>query len=111
MFGAGVAVPDRGAGLEVVGGVAGRRVAAVHAQRDPAHARQDERLAVRPDPVDMPVAQRWPDLAGQDLVTSRSALVVTFTGRPRAVASGKPTQARVRNDASNALMVSCTSAP
>jgi hypothetical protein len=106
-----VAVPHRRPRLEVVGRVSGRRVPAVHAQRDTAHAGQDERLAVRADPVDVPVGERRPDLTGERLPdqAGRVGRDVHRPGLPPS--SGKPAQARVRKDFSKALMVSWTSAP
>ena len=107
-----VAVPDRGARLQVVRGVTGGRVAAVHVQRDPAHARQQEGLAVGTDPVGVPVGQGRPDLAGEDLADQPGRVAGDFhRAATDAAPSGKSTQARRRNDSSNALMVSCTSAP
>src|ERR1700729_3529576 len=108
-----IAVPDRGAGLQVVGGVAGGRVGAVHAQGDPAHAGEQERLAVGPHPVGMTVGEGGPDLPRQDLPDQPAGVGRGLHRAPAAPAasSGKLTQARRRNDASNALMVSCTSAP
>ena len=104
---AGVAVPHRGAGFQVVGGVAGGRIPAVHAQRHAAHAGQRERLPVGPDPEAVPVGERGPDLPGQYLADQPCGV----RGDLHGAASGKSTQARERNDCSNALIVSCTSAP
>ena len=105
-------MPDRCAGLQVIGGIAGGRVPAVHAQRDTAHARQREGLAIRADPVGMPVGERRPDLPGEHLTDQLGCVTADFHQVPWIrPPSGKSTQALVRNDASNALMVSCTSAP
>ncbi len=60
----------------------------------------------------MPVASGGHTSPASTWVTSWSALSCTFTGCPGcAPPSGKSTQARLRNDCSKALMVSCTSAP
>ena len=106
-----VAVPHRRPRLEVVGSVAGCRVTAVHAQRDAAHAGQGERLAVRADPVDVPVGERRPDLAGERLPDQAGRVGGDVHRQAFPPSSGKPAQARVRKDFSNALMVSWTSAP
>ena len=108
-----ITVPHRRARLQMIGGVPGGRITAVHSQGDRAHARQDKGPAIRVHPVGMPVGQGRPDLprqhlAGQPhLVSSQVHDAAAMAG----ASSGKSTQARRRKDSSNALIVSCTSAP